>query len=480
MSSFPIIDAEARYLPIPDDLKTKFSPAGLAVFEWRDYFFQFPNSRQINVNGKNVAPIASGLFRMRWENTLGLSEIKAEGEAPFWVEVLSPKFPTPEAHYQFLSVILNDLFARSRHLTWHFEGETKRAFERSQTPPTPLEILDFLLRFGEKLELLLSHLLKNPPINYITKREIVLAHEATQLDGIAVADLTQNMTRWGQTNRKGRFGYALPQQLSQSKRVENFDSVEIRLASKLCATIQQGLGKALRSRYFHALSEDNRTKTSRLEKLIRNFTGRFPVQEPSIRSSDIRSITARDLANLIRELRGTGAPVFAPIQRFANLRDIASLWEFWSFFALVEAIEATLGQRATLKAAFDESRGLLVPSKAIWDEWSLVFNGPTLSYSTPLRPDFLWFRGTNPIAAFDAKFRTDAENQGGKGADLHKMHAYCDALNIGAAIALHPGINTTFFDRERGPLTQVPLHAILQGAAKGVGLWGARPSQASE
>ena len=173
---------------------------------------------------------------------------------------------------------------------------------------------------------------------------------------------------------------------------------------------------------------------------------------------------------------GAGAPLWAGAAHFARARDVASLWEFWVFFALVARIETARAERASIQANWDAARGLLAPSQALWDEWTLTFNGPAPSYSTPLRPDYLWSKNGRALAAFDAKFRVEVPGQTGRGADLHKMHAYRDALGVRAAIALHPGRQTTFFDRERGPLPQLPLRAILEGAAAGVGLWGLEDS----
>jgi len=170
--------------------------------------------------------------------------------------------------------------------------------------------------------------------------------------------------------------------------------------------------------------------------------------------------------------RGAGAPLWENAARLARVRDIATLWELHVFFDLITRIENVFSQSAQFEVNWDTQRGLLAPSRARFGEYTLTFNGPAPSYSTPLRPDYLWSRGGAAIAAFDAKFRFEATMGSGRGADLHKMHAYRDALNVSAAIALHPGTQTTFFDRERGPIQRVPLAAILAGEVAGVGLWG--------
>ncbi|RYX85540.1 hypothetical protein EON83_06145, partial [bacterium] len=194
------------------------------------------------------------------------------------------------------------------------------------------------------------------------------------------------------------------------------------------------------------------------------------------------ALVARDpLAVRLLEIEASfgvaGTPIWGAIEHAARLRDIAVLWEWWVLLALVRELEGATQERAVWSDAFDEKLGLRTPALIRFGARSLLYNGATPSYSTPLRPDFVW-RDENgkPLAALDAKFRVNVERGSVIGDDLHKMHAYRDALGVSVALALHPGERSVFYDRERGPQQTWNVRAALAGALSGVGAWGLRPN----
>ena len=515
------LPANARTLPIPDDLRATLAPAQMALFEWTDYFFQWPGADVLGVDGRAVEPLAPGLFRVRWENALGLSELQplragAPLEAPLWVEVLSPKFPTPALHVAFLSALLEALFALSPHLIWSDAGATRRGARRAQTP-SPLETLDWALRWGAPLQQTLAAIARQPARVRMSREVDASPAEVSELSANDSVKLTSDGARWTRatgdnesvisrdstprkdsprrdsTDRKDSLRHDLtnhalipnqrphsrivsdwrPTRVPQSRRYLSLDNADNRGALAFCGALANSLRAAHASRWWDALSAEKRVEIEQLQQSLNGFGAGWLEERAPVRVEwRPRAAPYRALWELEREWRGAGAPLWEGAERFARVRDVASLWEFFSFFALIKRIENARGQRAAVEANWDEERGLLAPSRALWGEWSLTFNGPAPSYSTPLRPDYLWSHNGRAVAAFDAKFRVEVPGLSGRGADLHKMHAYRDALNVRAAIALHPGALTTFFDRERGPLSQLPLRAILEGAVAGVGLWG--------
>jgi len=88
---------------IPPSLADRFAPAELAVFEWTDYWIRHDDATWLHVGDDRNHPVDHGLYRLRFENRLGLARIQpydAGGPLcpPLWIEVLSRKFPTPAAH----------------------------------------------------------------------------------------------------------------------------------------------------------------------------------------------------------------------------------------------------------------------------------------------------------------------------------------------------------------------------------------------
>ena len=471
---FPL-SANSRFVPIPEDLRETLAPAQVALFEWTDYFFHWPRADALNVDERAIEPIAPGVFRVRWENALGLSSLtpmlRGEPlESPLWVEVLSPKFPTPQLHVAFLRDLLKRLFALSPHLIWHDTGATARGARHSAREMSAPQTLQWALRNGEQLQQTLAAIARQPARTWAGESIDVAPAFVGELSAPQLQTLASDGARW----RRGCIvGGAAPTRVPQLKRHQSFDVSDNQHALAFTRALQRALIEAKANAWFGALTENQRAHIENLLSALNGFGARFPELVGAPRAQwQPRAPSYRALWQMQQSFSAPGAPIWRGAQRLARVRDIASLWELHVFFDLIARIERVFSQSAQIEANWDAARGLLAPSRARFGEYTLTFNGPAPSYSTPLRPDYLWSRGGVAIAAFDAKFRFDASGGTGRGADLHKMHAYRDALAVSAAIAVHPGAQTTFFDRERGPIQRVPLRAILQSEAAGVGLWG--------
>ena len=161
----------------------------------------------------------------------------------------------------------------------------------------------------------------------------------------------------------------------------------------------------------------------------------------------------------------------ATAERLLGLKDVATLYELWRYFAVVDAVSAVIGRRPDhvdamkVQDEIDLGYGFCVR----WD------GGPTVYYnlsftpmkSPPHRSASLWLRpdivvdierhGQRELHAFDAKLRIDgvvpsaagaasADDDGDtdplsfKNEDVAKMHAYRDALRaVRSARVLYPG-----------------------------------------
>lgn len=467
----PFLSPETSpFLPIPDELQPALFPAKLCLFEWTDYWFSWPAATHLKVGLKWIEPFAPNLFRVRFENALGASELQpfrgGEAiEAPLFIEVLSPKFPTPEAHLQFFRALLDDVFKRAAPLPFDFEGETSRGAEASPLAPSPFWTRLFLAQHHQALEAALRHFLARPVQEWQVERVWQEAGRAARCDNAAVRDTLRHPAVWRRENRQLK-----PSQLAQTQAWERNDTPENRFVAAFARQLRRAMDE---------LSDEN---YSSLRGCCAAVEARFPAwtDEVGVLSPALeRRGVGRELVQLWRQWRGAGAPLFAQFERAARLRDVASLYEFWVFYALCEEIGVVLGAKPRLEVLVTEKRGLLPLSKAHFSTGTLVFNGPAPSYSTPLRPDFLWLENGAAALAFDAKFRlemSDAEGEmGGRGADLHKMHAYRDALGVRGAVALHPGDKSVFFEPRSGRTGEFSLQKLLSGEVEGVGLWARRP-----
>jgi hypothetical protein len=154
----------------------------------------------------------------------------------------------------------------------------------------------------------------------------------------------------------------------------------------------------------------------------------------------------------------------ARIERLLGLKDVATLYELWTFFKVVEAVTSLLGPPDHA----DRMDETLVQRSVPWAfrvSWSgaqvsvfynLSFSrgrdAPYRSSSVALRPDVVIQCGEGEGAVLhvlDAKLRVEVDRaededeedeRSSKRDDLKKMHTYRDALpNVRSAYVLYPG-----------------------------------------
>lgn len=211
-----------------------------------------------------------------------------------------------------------------------------------------------------------------------------------------------------------------------------------------------------------------------------------------------RVLTKRDdyRALLDFHLASLGARTIFP-QRLTDAlgaRRVDQLYEYFCFFSLAAALAAHLGGIESVVPATDSTNALREgAARARFRTGAeLHFNAtfcssetreprPFESWSHSLRPDFTLTIGGRPIAAFDAKFRRNGEEESGTLPEdaLNKMHAYRDALDLPAVLAIHPALgDATLYSRALGRETVAVRYVIARVLAgfSGVGVVPLVPS----
>jgi predicted component of viral defense system (DUF524 family) len=181
----------------------------------------------------------------------------------------------------------------------------------------------------------------------------------------------------------------------------------------------------------------------------------------------------RDLLELWQHFHQARRPLFAPLQRAIEVRNIATMYEIWAFFALIEEIAIQVSESPEIDLRLSDEHGLEWHSVARFGTVGrLVYNKHLKGYSGLLRPDFTWMKGSRQEVALDAKFRlerSDLEAEGNevtsqaiaRRSDLYKMHTYRDALDVRAAVAVYPGDKPVFYYCKPGHPTDVSLGDVL-------------------
>jgi hypothetical protein len=153
--------------------------------------------------------------------------------------------------------------------------------------------------------------------------------------------------------------------------------------------------------------------------------------------------------------------------RLLEGRDMATLYEYWVFVKVLEAVASATGALpdGPPKIRRDElGESLSRELTSTFGSKILVKFNPTFArskqrtaYSTPLRPDVV-VEHDGERHAFDAKYRLDRldsreddaddDQATYKRADLYKMHTYRDAISgLSTAFAVYPGTEFVFFER---------------------------------
>jgi predicted component of viral defense system (DUF524 family) len=150
-----------------------------------------------------------------------------------------------------------------------------------------------------------------------------------------------------------------------------------------------------------------------------------------------------------------------------ELRDAALIYEYWCYFQVVAAVEQVVGERAIVDRLASTALGTHVPygycarCGPVDVLFNVTFSRPTgipakrgqNSYSVRLRPDITVRGPAGALHLFDAKLKRellaafagddvdepDAPIDTFRRGDLHKMHAYRDAIGANSVWVLYPG-----------------------------------------
>jgi hypothetical protein len=418
---------------------------------------------------------------------------------PLWVEVLSPKFHTPDLHVRFFRQVLDDLFAQATRLPLTFTGPTQRSVAESLRPPTPLFTLHFLCQYAPKLLSALS-IIQAVPYRELAEhtRRVPLAAATTMAPDVLL-DLVQRPDHWVTTRQDSPLvrrlqGHA-PEQVLQREPTETVDTPENRFVKHFLRQLLNA-GDVLQSQpWWEKVPHDRQALIEKAAIQVRQvlhqplFDQVGPMRYLPLHSQVLlRREGYREILRLWQRFQHARQPLFAPLQQAMEVRDIAQLYEMWVFFALIELLTLHVQQEPDISLEVTTEHGLAWKARARYrGQGTLVYNRgfrQPNSYSVPLRPDFSWMRQGQPDVVLDAKFRltplSDVEDEDSpsataKRADLYKMHTYRDALDVRAAVALYPGTEALFYTHDAETLSDITVGEILTQDIVGIGALPLRP-----
>lgn len=497
----------AAPVAIPSHLREALAPADYCLYEWIDYWLHYPTADRLRVGEAWLTPVYDTLFALRFENQLGLVAIQPfSGSrplcAPHHVEVISPKFPTPTAHLNFLRALVDDLDARAAQLPFTFNASAQRGVTRSLAPPTPLFTLHFLLAYVPLLSAALYTIQAAPHRELRAESQWTPLSEATAADADTLINLLHAPDAWQPAPGLAlaqRLGGRAPAQVWQRNTIETYDTPENRFGLALLRELATATTQLTRQAWWPKVSSERQRQIKEADSLLQETMAeplfadvgelrRLPTSSQTL----LRRDGYCDLLHLWQIFQNARQPLFARLQQAIDLRDIALLYEIWTFFALITEIAAITEEMPALDLRISDARGLEWQAAAHFGTaGTLVYNQAVKAYSTTFRPDFSWLRDGRAEVVLDAKFRlerraldagdlndiaeVDTPQTATRRADLYKMHTYRDALGVRAAVTLYPGATSIFYDTEQGRVAQPALRELLLGQLAGIGAFALNP-----
>lgn len=475
-------------------MRATLAPSALWLREGQTYGVRCDGVEELAVGAERVRPTWPGLFTWTARNAVGRASLRGMRDGrcvtrSLDVEIVAARFDDPAQQWRFvraLTAVIEreqrlDPF-RDRHLEWNATRDGALSLE---------PLIDALDRDADALVTALAALRAQPATALSTVIERVLV--AKHADAVDALDLAAADGAWDSTSRDAHSRRALrgraPREAWGTLSATSFDCPENRwLRAELTAVIERASTDAF-SRALDARTPRARTRVQRSLDEVRTALANEPLRQAAdtvLDPSRARAMCDRreSYATVARWIDSAGASSTLrwPLARdAASLRDAATLYEMYCFFALSRAIGAALGEPVRFCPAKD-ARGAMIglargAVATIGERHTLLYNRAIEAYSGSLRPDFALVCDGATQLVFDAKMRA-VDGEDAARTDIDKMHAYRDALGVRAAVCLFPGERSVLFEVNGGNPRAARIATVVRGGFEGVGALALAPEDA--
>ncbi|MEQ1505466.1 MAG: DUF2357 domain-containing protein [Myxococcota bacterium] len=450
------------------------------------------------------SPISAEVLLIRFGNSVGVSEAGPLGR----LVVRTGKWGDDD-----YDLLLEDLSRVTASLPFASTAPSALPYERTVLDaPVVLYHAFVWLRHAilrdahRELHDALEGIVRSPHRRLVRTAREVPVELAGRLGARALSDIACG--RWPLTESRVGFEVQgrriLPRRVEEELVQESVDTAENRFVKAFlgeCAWVVDAVGRRLGSG-DGALARRVRADCTRLAEALGSWRRasiwseigsmtHFPVSSTVVQRRSEYQVVLRH-HQMLR--LGSRVPLDPETTtRLLESKDIATMYELWSAFALLGEVRAILGPATHTTKVVVDNRGASVRWGVVarWaDGTELAYNATFTagmgfhgrSRSLRVRPDVAIFVPTGPAAGlhlFDAKFRLEGtldpdtdDEVGYKPGDLHKMHAYRDAIPTArSAWVLYPGGEAAAFldDGRRG------LDDLGAGPVEGVGALPLRP-----
>lgn len=516
--SLRIAAGEVRLYPVkPIDVIFKapvqLAPSLFCLREWTDYRLRVDISEKpdVVIGSTLLKADSDGLFSLRYENYIGQSLIQIRltphQTITLPIEVLSPKYPTPEKHQVFYQTLLTQLYRRAVQLPFAISAPTQVMVNEAPMPPSPLFVYNFFRSYGPAIRTALEMIIAEPHRQLTDEQQWLPLPQATEIGPEVVLAMLAHPEYLVKASPDviaiaAYLNGQAPTQVWQRLPRETFDTPENRFVRACLAEFLRWLEILPTISWWSLVPQaakiDLRGLTGHLGQIRRDplfdEVGQMVVF-PAASQVLLRRDGYRELLQLWRLFQLARRPFFVQMQTAIELRDVATLYEFWCFYELIAQLSATCGSQPSCWIEVTDNQGLKYEARAGWATFGqLVYNRTfghrSGSYSVSLRPDFVFYPAqqiglkTQPFI-FDAKFRfsysewtaddDDTPDRLAKRVDLYKMHTYRDALKAKTAVVLYPGNTPIFYSLTGEKITNFTLLDTL--TTEGIGVIEMEPGK---
>lgn len=475
--------------------RAALAPSSCWVREGQTYGLCCDGAERLAVGADVLEPMWPGLFSWTVRNAVGRASIRAmsEGRAAsraLEVEVVAKRFEGPSQQLAFVRAMVAaiereqrlDPF-RDRHFEW---GAARDGAIDANA------LIDALTRDADALRSALAAVGAVPATALVELVErVTVAQDPASIDAMDVASASGPwQSAAHHSTAAGRLRGRAPREAWGAVARTTFDCAENRWLRR---SLETALAVAEGAAFEVALSTRapvERKRASATLDELRAALEREPLASAGDAHDDdparARAMCDRreQYASAARWLDGAGATStlrWPAARAAASLRDAATLYEMYCFFALARAVGAAVGAPLRFVAARHQrpaSSGLARGAEVlIGEEYRLLYNRDVVAYSGTLRPDFALFRGAKLDLVFDAKMRASDGDEAAR-TDIDKMHTYRDALGARAAVCLFPGERSVLFDVTSKRQGVARVASIVRGAFEGVGALALAPEGA--
>jgi uncharacterized protein len=447
---------------------------------------------------------STGYVSLNWGNFVGASSLRVERAARpvcrLPVEVRSRKMSYLDDYRR----MLNDISERLSALIFDY-GSPTAVYAQRAALDEHVAYLDYLfLRYlmdERRLPLYFRLVAADPHL--VTRRERVWvdvsrACRLTPHSLHALFVYGEHLARPRRTVApalEAQLDGHVPRQLLDEQVITTFDTPPNRFVKHFLAQLVLKLRELQvrfrAHRHGRQLAQDCRRWRREVEQLSRaHFLEEVGAMHVYPASSQVllKREGYRQLNDYYRRFLLTGKVVWEGFEELLKTpnKDLATLYEYWCFFQLLDAVSAALGvsidPRQFIQERDDVFRVVIDQGGKSWGQIgraTVYYNryfrrAPGRSYSVTLHPDYTVELPGGRRLVFDAKYKYDRPSQfmhmdvdedeeqaeelrlTYKRGDLYKMHTYRDALGAQAVFVLYPGNEFQAFSRDgtllRGPM----------------------------